>query len=145
MGTVLGMATWLGFFGVATSFLVYYIGRDVMHLSPGVLQSLIFLKLAIAGHLTIFLARTRGPFWSSKPSGALFWSALLTKIIATFIAVYGLFVSPLGWGLALFVWGFAIIGFLLDDLLKVRLYRYIDRRAARKAIEEAEAIEELAA
>jgi H+-transporting ATPase len=78
MGTVLGMATWLGFFGVATSFLVYYIGRDVMHLSPGVLQSLIFLKLAIAGHLTIFLARTRGPFWSSKPSGALFWSTVFS-------------------------------------------------------------------
>jgi H+-transporting ATPase len=132
MGSVLGMATWLGFFGVITSFLIYWIGLDVLHLSTGVLQSLIFLKLAIAGHLTIFLARTRGPFWSIKPSGLLFWSALLTKIIATFIAVYGLFVSPLGWKLALFAWGFAIVGFLLDDFLKVRLYKFIDRRQSRR-------------
>jgi len=66
------MATWLGFFGVATSFLAYYIGRDVMHLSPGVLQSFIFLKLAIAGHLTIFLARTRGP---SGPAGRVLYSS----------------------------------------------------------------------
>jgi len=139
MGSVLGMATWLGFFGVATSFLAYYIGRDVMHLSPGVLQSFIFLKLAIAGHLTIFLARTRGPFWSSRPSALLFWSALITKIIATLIAVYGLFVSPLGWGLALFVWGYALVCFVLDDLLKVRIYRLIDRRQSRRlhAIESA--------
>jgi H+-transporting ATPase len=145
MGSVLGMATWLGFFGVATSFLIYYIGRDVLHLAPGVLQSFIFLKLAIAGHLTIFLARTRGPFWSSKPSALLFWSALLTKIIATFIAVYGLFVSPLGWGLALFVWGYALVCFVLDDLLKVRLYKLIDGRAGRKTVAESEALQESAA
>ncbi len=132
MGSVLGMATWLGFFGVATSFLIYYIGRDVLHLAPGVLQSFIFLKLAIAGHLTIFLARTRGPFWSSKPSALLFWSALITKIIATLIAVYGLFVSPLGWSLALLVWGYALVCFVLDDLLKVRLYKLIDRRQLRR-------------
>jgi H+-transporting ATPase len=130
MGSVLGMASFLGFFGVVTSFLIYFLGRDVMHLSPGVLQSLIFLKLAIAGHLTIFLARTRGPFWSSRPSGALFWSALLTKIIATLIAVYGLFITPLGWKLALLAWGYALVCFMISDLLKVRIYRLIDRRAS---------------
>jgi H+-transporting ATPase len=131
MRSVLGMASFLGFFGVVTSFLAYFIGLSVLHLSTGVLQSFIFLKLAVAGHLTIFLARTRGPFWSSKPSGLLFWSAVITKVIATLIAVYGLFVSPLGWGLALFVWGYAILFFVIADFLKVRLYRLIDYRRSR--------------
>lgn len=143
MSSVLGMASFLGFFGVVTSFLVYFIGLRVLHLSPGVLQSLIFLKLAIAGHLTIFLARTRGPFWSSKPSGLLFWSAVITKVIATLIAVYGLFVSPIGWGLALFAWGYALVFFIIADFLKVRLYKLIERR--RSKLQPVEGITEEAA
>jgi H+-transporting ATPase len=131
MPSVLGMSAYLGFFGVLTSFFIFYLGRDVMHLSAEMLQSLIFLKLAVAGHLTIFLARTRGPFWSSRPSGLLFWSAVATKILATFIAVFGFFVAPLGWTLAGFVWLYALASFLAADLLKVRLYRFLDRRKAR--------------
>ncbi|WP_129582711.1 hypothetical protein [Methanolobus psychrotolerans] len=58
------MATFLGIIGVISSFIVFYIGLHVLNLDQDVLQSFIFLKLAVAGHLTIFLARTRGPFWS---------------------------------------------------------------------------------
>lgn len=29
-------------------------------------QTLMYLKLSVAGHLTIFLTRTRGPFWSIR-------------------------------------------------------------------------------
>jgi H+-transporting ATPase len=85
------------------------------------IQSFVFLKLAVAGHLTIFLTRTRGHFWSIKPCAALFWSALMTKILATFVAVYGWFVTPIGWNLALFVWGYALVAFVVTDFLKVRL------------------------
>jgi H+-transporting ATPase len=35
-------------------------------------------------------------------------AVLGTQIVATLIAVYGLFMTPLGWGWAgLFVWGYA--------------------------------------
>ena len=86
------------------------------------------MKLAVAGHLTIFSARTRGPFWSIKPGAPLFWSAVATKILATLIVVYGLYVAPLHWKLALFIWGYALIAFVITDLLKVRLYRLIEHR-----------------
>ena len=49
-----------------------------------------------------------------------------TQIIATLIAVYGLFMTPLGWGWALFVWAYAVTWFLLNDRLKLLAYRILD-------------------
>ncbi len=126
MRIILGMATLLGFIGVLSSFLIYYIGQHQLRLSGEALQSFIFLKLAVAGHLTIFLARTRGPFWSIRPSAPLFWSAVITKILATLVAVYGWYVAPIGWQLALFVWVYAFAAFLITDLIKVYGYKLLD-------------------
>lgn len=126
MRVLLSLATFLGLIGVISSFGIFFIGKEVMHLSPDVIQTFIFLKLAVAGHLTIFLTRTRGPFWSIKPSGAMFWAAVLTKLLATIVAVYGWFITPISWKLALMVWGYAIVAFLITDFLKVRIYNIVD-------------------
>ena len=126
MRIVLSMATFLGLIGVISSFGIFYIGQNVLHLTREVVQSFIFLKLAVAGHLTIFLTRTRGPFWSIKPSGMMFWAAVATKILATLVAVYGWFISPISWNLALLVWGYALVAFLITDFLKVRIYNLLD-------------------
>ena len=40
----------------------------VFHLDRAHIQTLMYLKLSVAGHLTIFLTRTRGPFWSIRPA-----------------------------------------------------------------------------
>ncbi|NOX87382.1 MAG: plasma-membrane proton-efflux P-type ATPase [Calditrichaeota bacterium] len=126
MRIVLSMATFLGSIGLISSFGIFYIGQEVLHLSREVLQTFIFLKLAVAGHLTIFLTRTRGPFWTIKPSSVMFWSAVSTKILATFVAVYGWFITPISWNLALMVWGYALVAFLISDFLKVRIYTLLD-------------------
>jgi H+-transporting ATPase len=131
MRVVLSMATFLGLIGVVSSFLIYYIGRDVFKLEPGVLQSFIFLKLAVAGHLTIFLARTRRYFWTIRPSSALFWSAVATKALATLVAVYGFQVAPIGWRLAGVVWIYALAAFVVTDVLKVQFYRILDHTDVR--------------
>ena len=128
MRVVLSMATFLGLIGVVSSFGIFYIGQEVLHLSKEAVQSFIFLKLAIAGHLTIFLTRTRGPFWSIKPSGTMFWAAVVTKVLATFVAVYGCFITPISWNLALMVWGYSITAFLITDFLKVRIYHLLDHK-----------------
>ena len=78
------------------------------------------------GHLTIFVTRTRKHFWSIKPSAALFWSAVVTKILATLLVVYGWFVTPVGWKLALFVWAYALVAFVITDFIKVYAYDLID-------------------
>ena len=82
--------------------------------------------LSVAGHLTIFLTRTREPFWSIRRARILWIAVLGTQAIATLIAVYGLFMTPLGWGWAAFVWGYALIWFLLSDRVKLRAYRLLD-------------------
>ncbi len=123
MEIVLGLGAVLGLIGVVSSFMIFYIGKEMLHLDQGVLQSFIFLKLAVAGHLTIFLARTRKPFWSIKPSSGLFWSAVITKILATIFAVYGWFIAPIGWQLAAVVWGYAIAAFLITDFIKYYFYK----------------------
>jgi H+-transporting ATPase len=53
-------------------------------------------------------------------------AVLVTQLIATFIAVYGFFMAPIGWGWALLVWGYAIVWFLFNDQVKVAAYRIFD-------------------
>ena len=126
MRMVLGIATVLGIIGVVSTFGLFYLGERVFHLDRAHIQTLMYLKLSVAGHLTIFLTRTRGPFWSIRPARILWIAVLGTQIVATLIAVYGLFMTPLGWGWALFVWGYALSWFLVNDRLKLLAYRIFD-------------------
>jgi H+-transporting ATPase len=123
MKMVLGVATVLGITGVVASFGLFYLGERIFHLSRDVIQSFMYLKLSVAGHLTIFLTRTRGPFWSFRPAPILLGAVVITQLVATFIAVYGLFMPPIGWSWALLVWGYAIAWFLLNDRVKLAAYR----------------------
>jgi H+-transporting ATPase len=126
MRLVLAISTVLGFIGVIAAFGLFYLGERVFHLDRGHIQTLMYLKLSVAGHLTIFLTRTRGPFWSIRPAKILWMAVLGTQTIATLIAVYGLFMTPLGWKWAGFVWGYAIVWALLNDRIKLLAYRIFD-------------------
>ena len=126
MRLVLGISTVLGVIGVVSAFGLFYLGERVFHLDRAHIQTLMYLKLSVAGHLTIFLTRTRGPFWSIRPAPVLWVAVLGTQIVATLIAVYGLFMTPLGWGWALFVWGYALAWFLVNDRVKLLAYRVFD-------------------
>ena len=126
MRLVLGISTVLGFIGVIAAFGLFYLGERVFHLDRAHIQTLMYLKLSVAGHLTIFLTRTRGPFWSIRPAKILWLAVLGTQTLATLIAVYGLFMTPLGWGWAAFVWGYALAWFLVNDRVKLLAYRIFD-------------------
>ena len=84
------------------------------------------LKLSVAGHLTLLVARTRGPFWSIRPAKSLFLAIVSTQIIATLIVVYGIILPPIGWKLALFVWGYALAWFVFNDLVKLAAYKVFE-------------------
>ena len=126
MRTLLSMATILGVIGVSTSFGILYIGLHTFQLTHEVLQSFIYLKLSVAGHLTLFVARTKGHFWSVKPAKSLFTAIVVTQIIATLITVYGFLLPAMGWKLALFVWGYSLTAFVITDFIKVRVYSLIN-------------------
>ncbi len=126
MPVVLGIATTLGIAGVFASFGLFYLAERVFHMSRDMVQTLMYLKLSVAGHLTIFVTRTRGPFWTIRPAAILFWAVLATQALATLLAVYGLFMTPIGWRWALFVWGYALAWFLVNDRVKLAAYKVFD-------------------
>jgi hypothetical protein len=59
------------------------LGERVFHLDRAHVQTLMYLKLSVAGHLTIFL--TRGPFWSVRAARILWAGVLGTQAVATLI------------------------------------------------------------
>jgi H+-transporting ATPase len=126
MRTLLGISTFLGTIGVISSFGLLYIGLVVLKLNPLILQSFIYLKLSVAGHLALFVARTKGPFWSIRPAKLLLLAVVLTQFTATIITVYGILLPAMGWALAGLVWGYALVSFLIQDFLKVRFYRVLN-------------------
>jgi H+-transporting ATPase len=126
MRLVLGIATVMGVIGPMASFGLYYLGKQVFHLDSQHLQPMCYLMLSVAGHLTYFLTRTRGPFWSIRPAKIVWVAVLGTQIVATFIAVYGFLMPPLGWEWAGFVWGYALVWFLVSDRVKLLAYRIFD-------------------
>jgi H+-transporting ATPase len=123
MRVVLGVATTLGAFAMLRSFGIFYLGDSVFHLNSDVIRTLVYLNLSIGGHLTLFAARTKGPFWSIKPAPILLGAVLGTQAVATLIAVYGLLMTPLGWTYAGIVWGYCLGVFLLQDLVKLAARR----------------------
>jgi H+-transporting ATPase len=139
MRLVLSISTVLGVIGVVAAFGLFYLAERVFHLDRLHAQTLMYLKLSVAGHLTIFLTRTRGPFWSIRPAKILMIAVVGTQTIATLIAVYGVFMTPLGWKWAGFVWGYAIVWALINDRIKLLAYKIFDPvKAAPKSDGKAE-------
>jgi H+-transporting ATPase len=128
MPEVLGIATVLGIAGVFASFGLFYLAERIFHLTREVIQTFMFLKLAVAGHLTIFLTRTRGPFWSIRPAPILLWTAVGTKLLATLAAVYGFLMAPISWEWVLLIWVYALAWFLVNDRVKLVAYRIFNPR-----------------
>ncbi|MDQ2875885.1 MAG: plasma-membrane proton-efflux P-type ATPase, partial [Actinomycetota bacterium] len=126
MRLVIGMATVLGTVGPIAAFGLFLIGDEVFRLGHPQLQTLMYLMLSVAGHLTIFLTRTRGPFWSIRPARILLLAVLGTQALATLIAVYGIFMTPLGWRWAALVWAYALAWFLITDRVKLAAYKILD-------------------
>ena len=70
MRLVLGIATVLGLVGPIAAFGLFFLGDRVLQLGHPQLQTMMYLMLSVAGHLTIFQTRTRGPWWSTRPAGS---------------------------------------------------------------------------
>ena len=137
MREVLTLSTVLGIAGVAASFGLFYLGEVFFHLGRETIQSFMYLKLSVAGHMTVFAACTRGPFWSVKPSKTLLFAVLGTQAVATLIAVYGIFIPPIGWGWAAFIWVYAAVWFIIADQVKLLVYRILDKHRADVAVQKA--------
>jgi H+-transporting ATPase len=134
MRLVLGIATVLGLVGPIAAFGLFYLGDRIFHLGHPQLQTMMYLMLSVAGHLTIFQTRTRGPWWSTRPAWILLAAVVGTQAVATLISVYGAWlVTPLGWKYAGIVWGYAFAWFLVTDPVKLLAYKVLDTVKADSA------------
>ncbi len=128
MTELLTVASTLGIAGVLSSFLLFFI---LVELKVGneMIQSLMFAKLVVAGHGTIYNTRIDDWFWKKPyPSRLLFSATFSTRVFGTLIAVYGFFIPAIGWTYALYMWGYALAWFVLNDIIKMLTYRILRRR-----------------
>jgi H+-transporting ATPase len=130
MPRMITVASVLGVVGVVETFLLFWFAETHMGLGREQIQTLIFLKLLVAGHLTIYITRNTGPIWQRPfPSLKLFLTTETTQVVGTLAAVYGWFVTPIGWPLALFVWGYCLAWFLIESGAKILTHRLLDHGA----------------
>ena len=128
MPGLLTVSTLLGLMGVMSSFLLFYILQD-RGVPEDVIRTVLFLKLIVAGHMTLYITRVDGWFWQRPwPSPVLFWATFGTEIAGTVIAAEGWLVAPIGWEAALWVWAYALTWFLINDAVKVGAYRLLRQR-----------------
>jgi len=125
MQELLSVSSILGIMGVISSFLLFFLLRDAGFSEP-MIQSMLFLKLIVAGHSTLYITRAEGWFWQRPyPAPLLFGATFGTEIVGTLVAVYGFLITPVGWKYALWMWAYALIWFVINDVVKVSAYRFL--------------------
>ncbi len=130
MSEVLVLSSWLGFAGVVSSFLAYFLLRDYFKLSNDLIQSVIFMKLIVAGHGTVYNTRTTDWFWKKPyPNKILFNASFWSAVIGSLIAIYGFgLITPTGWKWAALTWGYALSWFVFNDTVKMMVIKFYKRK-----------------
>ncbi len=127
MRRVLTLASSLGFVGIIETLGLLIIAKSYFHVALEELQTIIFLKLIVAGHLTLFVARARSWFFTPPyPSIILFSAILGTQAIAALIAVFGVFITPISWSIVGFIWLYCLVWIFIEDAMKIMVYRHLD-------------------
>ena len=122
MRELLTVSLVLGLVGVVSTFLLFFILQE-QGFSEDIIRSLIFLKLIIAGHSTLYVTRAEGWFWKRPwPSPLLFGATFGTEILGTLIAIYGFMITPIPWEYALWIWLYALMWFVVNDAVKMLTY-----------------------
>jgi H+-transporting ATPase len=97
------------------------------------LQTLVFLQLAIGGHLLIFAVRNqRSMFAPPYPSRPLLLAIVATQIVAAAICGFGILVPKLPWAAVGAVWVYSLAWIVLIDGAKLLIFRVLELRAAHR-------------
>ncbi|MGC9344184.1 MAG: HAD-IC family P-type ATPase, partial [Bacteroidales bacterium] len=131
MKRVLTIATVLSIGGVISSFLIFWYILQNAGLQTEVVQTMMFLKLLVGGHMTIFLTRNTGWLWEKPyPDLRLFVALEGTQIIGTLFAVYGWLIHPIGWAKAGIVWLYALVWMFVLNAIKVLVVNQFKKKAS---------------
>ncbi|NBC33470.1 MAG: plasma-membrane proton-efflux P-type ATPase [Alphaproteobacteria bacterium] len=134
MRRVLTVAGVLSIAGVIESFILFWFLQTQLALPEETIQTMMFLKLLVAGHMTIYMTRTQGWFFTKPyPSLLLFLTLEGTQIVGTLFAAFGILVHDITWAQVGLVWGYSLVGFVIIDGLKVLTYRIMGREQKTQA------------
>jgi H+-transporting ATPase len=127
MRRILTIATSLGLIGVIETFGMLVLALKVFNFDLAQTQSLMYLKLAVAGHLTLFVARTKRPFLTRPfPAPVLLVAIFFTQAIAAAIVGFGLLVTPIPWKFVGIVWGYCLVWVFIEDWAKLQVYKHLN-------------------
>jgi len=142
------VATWLGFVAVASSMLLLHWVLDshaenstlaswgMKDLSIQQAKGMVYLKISLSDFFTVFTARTIGPFFERQPGQLLMFCAVLATLSSTLLSMHWPFAEKdketgevdmvsITSGQAMFVWFYCIIWFIIQDGMKVVLYKVL--------------------
>ena len=126
------LATALGLVGVVETFGILAIAKLVLKLDDTQIQPFIYLKLAVAGHLTLFVARTKRPFWSKPyPAPLLLGAILVTQVLAALIVGFGFLMPSIPWAYVGLIWGYCLVWVFIEDWVKLNVYRHFSLTTSR--------------
>jgi H+-transporting ATPase len=145
MERVLALSCLMGLLSLAESFGLLLIGLEwisdtaynaIIPLTRESLQTLVFLQLAVGGHLLLFVVRTRHSiFVPPYPSAPLFLAIVGTQIVAALICGFGILVPKLSWSAVAAVWIYSLAWMIVIDAAKLLYYRAAaDREAIERAL-----------
>ena len=133
MHRVLVFSCLMGLLSLAQSFGLLLIGLEwisdparlaTIPLDRQSLQTMVFLQLAVGGHLLLFVVRTQNSvFMPPYPSAPLFLAIVGTQIVAALICGFGVLVPKLPWAAVGAVWAYSLIWMVVIDIVKLIYYR----------------------
>jgi H+-transporting ATPase len=128
----LTVASVLGGIGVLETFLLLVIAESWLGLSQPMLQSVLFLKLVVAGHLTLLVARSRGTFWAPPyPAAVVVGAILATQAAGVLIVGLGVFMTAIPWSYVALIWGYCLVWLFVEDFAKRLVYAHLDASGPR--------------
>ncbi len=157
MKSIFVLSSWLGIAGVISSFTLFYIVMVYFKAHPdsmlfpalpggvdindsksflGFVQTIFFINLIIAGHYTIFNTRISDWFFKkSFPSWQLLLASFATAFGGTFVGIYGFhLMTSVGWAWAIFIWIYAFVWFVFNDVVKMGIIKYYKKRFGEDAM-----------
>ena len=127
MRRILTIATVIGLVGVIETFGLLVIGRTFLVMDTAQLQSFIYLKLAVAGHLTLLVVRTKSSFLKKPyPAPILLWAIIGTQLVAVAIVGFGFLVAPIPWSYIGLIWAYCLVWVFIEDMVKRHLYNHLE-------------------
>src|SRR5208283_2745616 len=125
---LMGVSSVLGMVGLVSSALLLCLVFFIIKLPINIIQTLLFLKLSLSGHLMLFHARNKGPVLKGTPPSKMLLTAVVgTQLLATAMALLGIFVTPISIWLILFLWGWTLLFFFITEWFKHYAYQLSDQ------------------